>query len=266
MAQVNTTVNKSTQSTLNNIMQTSTAACSATCTQIQSGNVVFINNSNTGNITFNQTCTVNAQCTINNAVEASANTVQKAIQNGSAKSSWFGGFGINTAVNLTNQEIVNMITQSLNSTCNNGVTQVQEGNLIYVNNSTTGDIGFNQESNVNSTCVLNNNARGVVASTQSADQVASAGAAGLGIIIAIIIIIIVIIVIIALVRGLNKKNESGKTSTQLSDSDRQAALSGAAQGARAGPEGAAAGAAAGVAQNRVSSQYNKPLPPVPTGR
>lgn len=252
MAQVNTTVNKSTQKTLNNIMQTSTAACSATCTQIQSGNVVFINNSNTGNITFNQTCTVNAQCTINNSIEASASTVQKAIQNGSAKSSWFGGFAVNTAINLTNQEIVNTITQSLNSTCNNGVTQVQEGNLIYVNNSTTGDIGFNQESNVNSTCVLNNNARGTVAATQSADQVASSGAAGLGIIIAIIIIIIVIIVIIALVRGLNKKND-GKKSTQLSDSDKQAAVSGGIQGARAGPEGAAAGAGAGVAQNRLLS-------------
>lgn len=259
---INTSVNKSTQTTLNQIMQTSTASCSATCVQIQSGNVVFINDSNTGNITFNQTCTVNAQCTINNAVEASATTVQKAIQNGSAKTSWFGGFGVNTAINLSNQEIKNMITQTLNSTCNNGVSQVQTGNLVYVNNSNTGDIGFNQDSDLVSTCVLNNNARGVVSSTQSADQTANTGAAGLAGIIILVIIIIVIIVIIALVSS-NKKKKNG----QLSDSDKQAAVAGGMQGASLGPEGAAAGAAAGVAQNRIGGGAGggggKPLPPIP---
>jgi len=214
---------------------------------------VFINNSNTGNITFNQTCTVDAKCTITASLDASANIVQKAIASGSAKSSWFGAFAVNTAINLTNQEIVNMISQTLNSTCNNGVSQVQTGNLVYVNNSTTGDIGFNQDSNVNSTCVLNNNARGVVAATQSASLTASTGAAGLGIIIAIIVIIIVIIVIIALVKGLGnkKKNDQGQNG-QVSDSDKQAALRGARTGARAGPEGAVAGAGAGVAQSRIS--------------
>lgn len=228
-------------------MQTSTAACGATCVQIQSGNTVFINGSNTGNITFNQTCTVDATCTINNSVQASVTAIQKAVAQGEAKSSWFGGFGINTSINVTDQELTTRIKQTLDSTCNNGATQVQSNNLIYVQNSNTGDIGFNQDTSVNSQCVITNNARGTVATTQSADLVASAGGISTAVIVAIILIIIGIIIVIALLRGMNKKKpeeqqSSGgiNTSPGVQPGDLQAAR----LGARAGPEGAAAAVAA----------------------
>lgn len=250
MAQVNTTVNKATQKQLNDVMQQSSAACSATCTQIQSGNTVFINGSNVGNITFNQTCTVDAVCTINNNVEASVTAIQKAVAEGTARSSWFGGFGVNTSINVTDQELTTRIKQTLNSTCNNGATQIQQNNLVYVQNSTTGDIGFNQDTNVNSQCVITNNARGTVATTQSADLVATAGGISTALIVAIILIIVGIIIVIALVRGLNKKpqQQQGQQSSGINTSPTP--QPGDLQAARLGASGGPQTAAAAVAANR----------------
>lgn len=250
MAQVNTTVNSATQKQLNTLMQTSTASCNATCSQVQSGNTVYINGSNTGNITFNQTCTVDATCTINNSITATVNAVQNAVAKGTAKSSWFGGVGVNTSINVTNQELTTRIKQTLDSTCNNGVSQIQENNLVYVQNSTTGDIGFNQNSNVNSQCVLNNNARGTVATTQSADLVATASGTSTALIVAIVIIIIAIIVVIVIIKSANKNKDQNQQKKNSSTGISAANLQAAKTGAELGPEGAVAAVAVSKAKGQ----------------
>jgi hypothetical protein len=206
----NSTVNQNTQIALNNITQKSSAACSATCEQIQSGNVVFVNGSTTGNITFNQQCTVDATCQITNSIEAAAQAVQAAIQQGSASPSFFIGIAtINKAKNVTFQEVQNDITQAIDSTCNNSATQVQTNNLVYAYNSTTGNVGFTQTTDVQSQCVLNNLAQGTATSTQKSDQVANAGGLG-SIIILIIIIIVVIIIVIVVVTVISKQNKKNQ--------------------------------------------------------
>jgi hypothetical protein len=209
MGAVNTSVQTTTQKQLNTITQQSSEACGATCTQIQSNNTVFLNGSTTGNITFNQQCTVDATCQITNSVEASATAVQGAIQSGTAQPAWFlGVLQVNTSVNVSDQEVTNAVSQVMNSTCNNGVSQVQSGNLVYAQNSTTGDIGFTQSTNLTSQCVLSNLAKGTVAATQKSDQYSQAGGIGAAGIILLIILVVVIIVVIGLAKAAsNKKKE-----------------------------------------------------------
>ena len=212
MGAVNTTYQEATQRTLNDITQKSSAACSANCTQIQTGNVIFLSGSNVGDILFNQECTVNAQCQITQSIEAAAEAVNQAKLAGTAKPAFFLGLlQVNTDVQISKQEIVNTIKQSMDSTCNNGATQIQSNNLIYAQNSTTGDIGFTQTTDVQSQCVLSNLAKGTATATNQADLAAQAGgfgALGLGGILVLIIIIIIVIVVIVVAR--KKKGKEGE--------------------------------------------------------
>jgi hypothetical protein len=249
---LSTDVQTNIQKTLNSLTQTSSASCSANCTQIQSGNTVFITGSNTGNITFDQTCTVNATCQITNSIEAAATAIQQAQQDGTAKPSFFPGIQVNTTVQTNVSDIVNNINQALDSTCNSGVSQIQTANLIYVQNSTTKDIGFNQNTDLTSQCVLSNLAKGTAQATQKTDQVAEAGGIGAIAIGAILTIIIIIIAIAAAVAISKKKKEDqakqqqgGQQGGQKGGINVQGAARGARTGARLGPEGAVGGAILG---------------------
>jgi hypothetical protein len=201
----NTTVQANTQTLLNSITQTSAASCAATCTEVQSGNTVFLINSSAASITFNQSCTVDATCQITNSVQAAANALQKTLQSGTASSSLFSSIiGVNTNVQNANQVIQQAVTQDLDSTCSNGASQVQDANLVYAQDSSTGAIAFNQNSNVTSQCVLSNLAKGTASATQQADLQANAGTTGSATIIAIVVIIAIIIVVFVIVK-MNKK-------------------------------------------------------------
>jgi len=210
MGAVSSTIQSNNQTVLNSISQTASANCSATCNQTQTGNTVFITGSNVGNIQFNQECTVDAKCQIDQSIEAAATAVLDSKQSASAKPGFFLGLAqANTNVQLSKQDIKNIIQTKIDSTCDNGSTQVQSANLIYVQNSTTKDIGFNQNSNVTSQCVITNIAKGTAEATAKNDQFAQAGGLGGGLIAAIILIIVIIIVVVALVAA-NKKKKEGE--------------------------------------------------------
>jgi preprotein translocase subunit YajC len=222
LVQSNSVVNENTQIALNSVTQTSIAKCGATCSNVQSGNVVFVNGSTVGNITFNQTCTVDATCQITNSITAAAQAVQGAIQNGTASPSFLAPpITIDKAKNVTFEEVSDNIYQALDSTCNNGASNVQSNNLVYVYNSTTGDIGFNQNTNVTSQCVLNNLAQGTATSTQKVDQAANAGSSTSLIILAIIIIVIIIVVaiVISIIVKQKKKQDQDDNSNNGNNSN-----------------------------------------------
>jgi hypothetical protein len=245
--QVSTNIQSQTQKTLNSITQSSKAVCATTCNQQQTGNVIFVNGSTTGNITFNQQCTVDASCQITNSIEAAATAVQKVLQSSSAQPStfYFGLMSVSTNKQSSVQELSNIIAQAMDSTCNNGASQVQSANLIYVNNSTTGDIGFNQDTNLTSQCVLSNLSQATASATQQADQIASAGGLSGIVIAAIVVAIVVAIIIVVVVGHAGKKQKQsggsttttqGQTSTAASGGGAQSAAAGAAKFVEANPE------------------------------
>ena len=171
----NTARNQSVQQVTNNIMQSSAAACGVTCDQLQQGNSVIIENSTVGDITFLQQCTVDADCMIQNTLEASAKAIENSIQNATAQPSWYVGASVTSSKNSTQQDVENSIQQSISSTCKLDITQQQNSNLVYARNSKTGNIGFIQTGNEKFNCVLQNMAKGTAATTQSSDQTAQAG-------------------------------------------------------------------------------------------
>lgn len=210
MGSSSSTANSVIQKQLNQILNESNAKCNPTCQQVQSGNTVFLVGSTVGNVTFDQTCNVDMTCTIQNSVQSAIDATQAAVQNGSASPSWFlGVFQDNEVRNLTDQEVSNNIKNVLNSTCGTNVDQVQTGNLVYAQNSTTGNIGFNQNSDIHAQCVLNNLATGQITTNQQASQTAKAGGLGLGAIVTIVLVIVIIIVAIFLIKGLSGQKQGG---------------------------------------------------------
>jgi preprotein translocase subunit YajC len=210
MGGVQTTYQQSTQTIQNTINQKSSAACAANCTQVQTGNTVFLSGSQTGTITFDQQCTVNAQCQITQSIEAAADAISTAQQQASAKPAFFIGLvQVSTDVQISKQDIVNAINQTMDATCNNGATQIQSNNLIYAQNSTTGNIGFNQNTDVTSNCVLSNLAKGTAAATTKSDLAAQAGGIGgiLGALIGVVIIVIIGIIVFIYIKKQQKNGE-----------------------------------------------------------
>ena len=204
------TQNKLIQQSLNSVVQAANATCTPSCVQIQAGNTVIIENSTVGDISFIQSCTVDAQCQINQSLDAAATALQKAVQQGTAQPSWFAGLQFNDAKNVTTQEVRNEIEQSLNSTCSMNVNQAQLGNQVYAKNSKTGNIGFVQTADVHFNCVLDNTAKGVAASTQTADQIATAGGLYTGLIVIVLVIVLLIIVGIAAFLIITKRRQNRK--------------------------------------------------------
>lgn len=211
-ASSSTARNKSVQQITNSIVQTSAASCGVSCQQLQQGNTVIIENSTVGDITFLQQCTVDADCMIQNSLDASATAIQQAIQNGTAQPSWYLGASITSSKNSTEQDIKNSIQQSINSTCKLDVSQQQTGNFVYARNSQTGNIGFIQTSNEKFNCAIQNMGKGTAAATQSADQTAqSGGITSIGIlVIGIISIGFLSIIIFFILRRRQKKAFNAK--------------------------------------------------------
>lgn len=68
-AAVSTTVADAVQTAVNRTYQSANNECTATCNQLISGNVIVLDNSKAGDITFTQRCTGDASCYMKNALE-----------------------------------------------------------------------------------------------------------------------------------------------------------------------------------------------------
>lgn len=210
-------VNENRQKTLNEVYQTSDQTCQATCVNIQSGNTVFLDGTVAGDITFTQSCEVEASCMMENTIEQVLESLQDAKQANATEASMFGGgFNIGTVnLNLSDQEIENQVRQALNTVCRADINNLQENNMVYARNSVTGDITFEQSGNATADCYMANMAIAKANLSQANDQsnTTSATLGGFG---AIIFIIIALAVGLWLFRSLNKgDNQGGQQQQQI---------------------------------------------------
>lgn len=194
----------------NEIYQASQQVCNATCENIQSGNTVFIDGSTTGDIVFDQTCTANAGCMMENAVESVLTELQEIRQAGQLEAGLFPNFG-NIQLNVSDQELRNQITQVLSSTCNSNSSNVQQDNLVYARNSTTGTIAFTQTGNAAADCQMANSANSILNIRQTGDQNnAISGWPSLGTLIGIAVVIVAIVLISTYLKNRKKEQENEK--------------------------------------------------------
>jgi hypothetical protein len=189
-------VNESRQQLLNEVYQSSQETCAASCENIQSGNVVFLDGSTSGDITFEQKCTADANCMMDQSLQSVADLLLELKQGNTTEASLFGGgFNIGAVnLNLSNQDIKNQVTQIMQALCTADVSNVQNGNMVYARNSKTGKISFSQEGDAHADCVMQNSASAAASlkakATQSNSLAASLGAFGAFILFAIVLAVI----------------------------------------------------------------------------
>ena len=138
------------------------------------------------------------------AIESVMDAIQILKQQNKTEASLLGG-GINLGVvnlNLADQELRNQVKQVLETTCNASVDNIQDNNLVYVRNSTTGDIAFRQSGNARADCVMQNSAIAKANLNQQADQ-SNSTAASAGVLIGIIIAVIIAGIVL---KAISKKN------------------------------------------------------------
>lgn len=78
--QINSAKNNTVQEVRNDLEQKLTSACAATVTQVQTGNLIYAKNSQTGDIGFIQSADLQQSCYLDNSAKAVAATTQKADQ------------------------------------------------------------------------------------------------------------------------------------------------------------------------------------------
>lgn len=176
--------------------QKSSQACTASCENIQSGNVVFLDGTTSGDITFQQNCTADANCMMDQALKSVTDLLVELKQDNTTEATLFGGgFNVGTVnLNQSDQDIKNQVQQIMESLCSADVTNVQNGNMVYARNSKTGNISFKQEGNAKADCVMQNSASAEASlkarATQSNATAASLGAFGGFILFAIVLAVI----------------------------------------------------------------------------
>lgn len=202
-------VNQSKQKTLNDVYQKSEQTCSASCSNVQSGNTVFLDGTTSGDITFKQVCSASASCVMNNTVQSVLEALQSLKQKNKTEANMFGG-GFNhmsVNLNLSDQELENRVKQIVSSNCTADVDNLQSDNMVYARNSTTGNITFEQNGNAQADCIMTNLAIAKANLQQQADQSNSVVAGGTAAILAFMIIAVVG-AFLAYMSKKNKKDEA----------------------------------------------------------
>lgn len=208
-AAVSTSVATSVQTAVNTTYQSARNDCSANCNQLISGNVIVLDNTKAGNITFTQRCSADASCYMKNAVDQVVEAFQKSNVEAGAAPALFPGIQVNTSVSSNRQDIVNDLTQIMENLCTANVNQAIRDNIVYATDSTVQNIGFLQEGNASASCVMENAARLKLQMRQEGDTTAKTGSAAslISAIIGLIILIIIIIAVIAAVRKATKDKQ-----------------------------------------------------------
>jgi len=222
------TASVSTSTTVNNARDTTyqeaNNSCTASCSQLNSGTTIVLNNTTAGNITFNQECTANASCYMQNALDSAVVAVQKATAATNATPSLFPGTSLNVSTSTSVQDITNQLTQIMNNLCTADVQQVTSDTTIYATNSTVGNIGFVQNGNATADCVMENAGRMRVQLQQEGTATAQAGTSS-AVVMAIVVAIIIIVLAGVAARAAQKK-QAVKTEGQQCTSTKDCATKG----------------------------------------
>lgn len=184
---------------MTSIFSESSETCNASCSANQSGNVVIIENSTIGgDAGFEESCTANATCIMEQQLDTQLSNILSAIasQSNSSVQGIFGDIGSSGGFNVADvtQTIKNYITQMEESTCTASATFDQSNNLFYASNSDIAgfagfQIGIDTPASANASCTMTNLSRIVVynnaqsSTNQTNTQVSLIGIIVIGIII-----------------------------------------------------------------------------------
>lgn len=237
--------NESVQDAAQTINQQYSGTCNIQCQNVdQNTNITCLNCNIGGNVEVDQTCAANGNCIFNTNQQATADVVFKAnnVAAATPESIWealIPGFRINDTSNVSRQNIVENINQSVSQSCAvASVNQLDNTNIFLANSNVGGSILINQSGNTQGSCALNSMmsanayATGAVNNCAASGKKASKTCSGKGgkkigatlIWIVAGIAVVIIIFIIAKVLG-NRRSKKAAAQAQL-----QSGAQGGAQG------------------------------------
>lgn len=196
-ANISTNISNSVQNVQNDVMQESTQTCMATCSDISKGETVKIINSQTGNLDFSQKCIVSADCIMGQALNSSISDILTSLskQKIDVDQPMLPNLEVNANTNTATvtQNTQNVLSQILSANCHSTSENISEGQLIYVENSKTGDIKSTQSGTATSQCAMNNMAKSVLLNkVMSENDQTTVSKSVLGMIMGVIILCVVI--------------------------------------------------------------------------
>lgn len=144
--------------------------CESVCTNNINESYILIENSTVGDINFNQECTSEVTCVLENDIEYINSMQQQNIQFSSSEKETFAipnTTGVSTDdadiyVRVYNYNLQSSYTSTsinINTTCKSIVNNIQENIYIVIKDSTTGDINFTQKGNTSTSCSSVNDAK-----------------------------------------------------------------------------------------------------------
>lgn len=164
------------QTTSQTINQQYSGVCNLSCQNVMNNDDISIINSNVGDITISQTCSVSAPCMINGLLQASSDAVQSSTNSASALPDtfpWQAASEHSTALSV--QTINQQMNQSISEKCNiSSVNQMSNVSLVVVGSS-TGNIDIAQQGSVAGQCQLAYSMGAAAMATQTAQNTATSG-------------------------------------------------------------------------------------------
>jgi len=215
------------QNSYNSLQYNNSILCNSSCQNIADNIYLVIQNSNTGDIVFDQQCTSSVECVLLNDIEfinnlQANNLIYQNIEQSTGKYLYVNEnvYTVKNDITLNmNAYVENYSYQSMyvatnvdiSTQCSSSSLNVQTDLFITIKNSTTGDINFSQQGNVQLSCKSLNSSKISSftsvpnQSTVKAESKSSFNVAGL---IGIIILVVLLIVIIIVIVNQNKRDKT----------------------------------------------------------
>lgn len=163
------------------IAQQFSGSCNITCTNIAQGiNIDLINTVVGGSLELTQSCSVDANCMISGASDATSDVMFKATNSTNAKNAGniFSGdlFNFDYASSASRQDIKQRIVQSTTQTCKMAsLNQLDNLSILAVNSQIGGNIAIGQTGSTSGQCQLQNNLSAAASATAMASNTATSG-------------------------------------------------------------------------------------------
>ncbi|HSA76060.1 MAG TPA: hypothetical protein VLE02_00825 [Nitrosarchaeum sp.] len=201
---------------ISELVQRFNGSCDATCTNVIDNASIIIRNSKIGgDVRLTQTCSVNANCMMNSAMDANVDLLNKATntaQAGAAWSLWTGNPFSFSFANISNtQKNRSTLYQSANEKCNFAtLNQMNNVSILAENSDISGNVYFGQSGSTQGQCILNNAMNATVKSTTDANNTASSGKSTFSFD-TVMYVIIAIVFLMLVIYGIKMYSEYKKT-------------------------------------------------------
>lgn len=154
---IDAAVSTSEQTNLADIAQANSSSCDINCANTVGDVIYTFKDTTTGDISFSQACTVDANCMMNSNISSFTDLMAKAANSASVKDSSralvdLSGVSLNLSDTSSRQDNTTKIRNSINQTCKEGTINAMGNYVINADSSKLGKISVSQVGSTSGHC------------------------------------------------------------------------------------------------------------------